>query len=519
MEAGSVPTEKADRRGRTPAQPVLAQPMLRPGWVRRLIGLAGVLLALGGTSVAGTPVRAAAPEPDLGPVFQGRIAVAGKPVPLPDGTWTVIGDGHSARRNPQTEAFGAVRSVVLAALQGSQVTALAVINTNTIGVGRGWLYGDPCLDPQVHYSDLVGNAADGACVLVTHVLSVAEVGASAAWVQALQTLADSGRRVPSTWLSVRFVAADLSDFLDVRYYFNPELHGFGPVARTSWAQNAWHRLKVAPDSEKAAFIDKLVTWGVGLRPFVRDGLHRRLDNRRPIPWPWTLAATAVPPALAEKLYKLEELKALGAIDQEQFEAQTKLLLTSAAAEAGDGMSAWVKALAKTVSWRAVASADTLLVSYLMTGDVRTAGSIALLEVGSKLAAYFGHEMLWTSLLEHDTALANPIELESFGLDRPHGEPTGSSWGTLLLSWVPFFGWSGTPAGTETVARPGLHPAAEVIYAEPQDNGAGAARTGVEAARLDALAGPSAAVFGGAAPTEQRLERERFLGLIPMDWLP
>jgi len=490
----------------------------------RSIILLGFLHLLGycaGVFAVAAPALAAGPEHGLGPVFSGHIEVAGKQIPLPVGTWAVVGDGHSARRNPQTEAYGAIRNVVLAAARGSQVTALAVINTNTIGVERGWLFGEPCLVASVHYSDMVGNAADGACVLVTHVLTAAEVNASAAWVEALNRLGEAGIRVPSTWLSVRIVASDRADFIDVRYYINPELHGFGPVARRRWQDNAWHPSQIPPGSEKARFIDSLVTWGLGLRPFVRDGLRRRLDETQAIPWPWTLAQTAIPPALARKLYKLEDLRARGVIGQSEFDAQTELILTSAVDEGEKGLSSFVEALAKTISWRAVASADTMLISYLLTGDVRTASSIAVLEVGSKLAAYFGHEMLWNAFLDHQGDLANPIELESAGIDHPQEAMGERSWSAILLSWLPFGGESG---GVDPLAVGGtsasLHPAADVVEIEPAGAvlGAGAPTAG-EPKSIETVAGGSARLRGPVPPTEQRLEEERFLGLIPIDWLP
>lgn len=54
-----------------------------------------------------------------------------------------------------------------------------------------------------------------------------------------------------------------------------------------------------------------------------------------------------------------------------------------------------RSLAKTVSWRATATIDTLIISYLVTGSVLFAGSIASFEVITKMAIYYFHERAWS----------------------------------------------------------------------------------------------------------------------------
>ena len=49
---------------------------------------------------------------------------------------------------------------------------------------------------------------------------------------------------------------------------------------------------------------------------------------------------------------------------------------------------------KTVTWRVLASVDTLLISYLLTGSFAIAGTIASLEVVTKMFLYYGHERFY-----------------------------------------------------------------------------------------------------------------------------
>jgi len=56
--------------------------------------------------------------------------------------------------------------------------------------------------------------------------------------------------------------------------------------------------------------------------------------------------------------------------------------------------AHLRSLIKAVSWRAVGSLDTFLLSLLVTRNVGHAASIALVEVLTKIFLYYLHERAW-----------------------------------------------------------------------------------------------------------------------------
>ncbi len=63
-----------------------------------------------------------------------------------------------------------------------------------------------------------------------------------------------------------------------------------------------------------------------------------------------------------------------------------------------------RSLAKTVTWRSVAAIDTFLIGWLITGSMMFAGSIASLEVLTKMGLYYLHERAWGRVLwgvKHD----------------------------------------------------------------------------------------------------------------------
>jgi sulfate adenylyltransferase large subunit len=56
-----------------------------------------------------------------------------------------------------------------------------------------------------------------------------------------------------------------------------------------------------------------------------------------------------------------------------------------------------RSLAKAVSWRATGSVDTFLVAFLITGNPKMAGSVAVTEILTKILIYYFHERLWACI--------------------------------------------------------------------------------------------------------------------------
>ncbi len=53
-----------------------------------------------------------------------------------------------------------------------------------------------------------------------------------------------------------------------------------------------------------------------------------------------------------------------------------------------------RTLAKTFSWRITATLTTLIISYIITGNLAVAGLIGLFEFFSKMFLYYLHERIW-----------------------------------------------------------------------------------------------------------------------------
>jgi uncharacterized membrane protein len=61
-------------------------------------------------------------------------------------------------------------------------------------------------------------------------------------------------------------------------------------------------------------------------------------------------------------------------------------------------------LAKTLTWRVLATTDTFLIAWLITGQIDWAAGIASIEVLTKMFLYYWHERAWYNYI-------------GFGLDK------------------------------------------------------------------------------------------------------
>lgn len=54
----------------------------------------------------------------------------------------------------------------------------------------------------------------------------------------------------------------------------------------------------------------------------------------------------------------------------------------------------IRSILKTISWRIVGTIDTILISWVLTGNIETALAIGSVELVTKMILYFGHERIW-----------------------------------------------------------------------------------------------------------------------------
>jgi len=57
----------------------------------------------------------------------------------------------------------------------------------------------------------------------------------------------------------------------------------------------------------------------------------------------------------------------------------------------------IRSIYKTISWRIIATTDTFLISWLITGYFAWATAIASVEVFTKMGLYYFHERSWARI--------------------------------------------------------------------------------------------------------------------------
>ena len=57
-----------------------------------------------------------------------------------------------------------------------------------------------------------------------------------------------------------------------------------------------------------------------------------------------------------------------------------------------------KSVLKTLTWRVLASTDTLIIAWVLTGSFKLAGSIMSVEIVTKMFLYYVHERAWSRFM-------------------------------------------------------------------------------------------------------------------------
>ena len=84
-------------------------------------------------------------------------------------------------------------------------------------------------------------------------------------------------------------------------------------------------------------------------------------------------------------------------------------------------------IAKTITWRIVGTFDTILVSWIVTGNPFTGLKIGAMEVVTKMLLYYLHERLWYRILVVESRKRHLLKTVSW---RVIG-----TLDTIILSWI------------------------------------------------------------------------------------
>ncbi|MEL4456565.1 DUF2061 domain-containing protein [Lutimonas vermicola] len=56
-----------------------------------------------------------------------------------------------------------------------------------------------------------------------------------------------------------------------------------------------------------------------------------------------------------------------------------------------------RSIVKAITWRTLGTLDTIVIAFVLTGEIKTAVSIGGIEIFTKMFLYFFHERIWNMI--------------------------------------------------------------------------------------------------------------------------
>ena len=248
-----------------------------------------------------------------------------------------------------------------------------------------------------------------------------------------------------------FRLSDLSDVLDVRYNFNPDLQGITPAPAGSWASSVWSRNQIfgedtstgtpsvvsslfnriafwrgprpayepaaGPQAQaRAELVDGLKDWLARMRYPVEFGFDNRADALAPVPMPWVVSADEPVPELAIRLATLSQLLDRHIISRAEYERQRAIAVELSAAEAGNRWTAEELTVVKAITDQVSGSIGYFGSDLLFTGTIQTATQVWGFDQFVDLLRYTGQEYLWQKFGPRKLGISEPVAFPGSGID-------------------------------------------------------------------------------------------------------
>lgn len=250
----------------------------------------------------------------------------GQQIPLPEGGWTVAASvlrRSNAGSNMQATVLVDARDGVL--VQAVKVTTMMDQLPASVGFNNGFVLFTGCNRTDVHFAKVVKNYAshDQECWIVNHSETTLANNAAAEMREAESYIRQQKISMPINVLyTFHHFANNKYQFIDVSYFFNPEIEGIAPPRDATWRTSDWHKDRVYMDSKKVEYVNKLTAWSEEWHQQVKKGFLGQLPipTRRAEPAP-------VPSTREARLLELRSLRDKNLISVQEYDAKTKEILS------------------------------------------------------------------------------------------------------------------------------------------------------------------------------------------------
>ena len=205
--------------------------------------------------------------------YQDEFKIRGKTIPLPPGEWRIISSGLNSQKLFQVyfiqEHTEKIFSSVVISVDSLQLNSefgykksetldrldllYKAVHKNTAGEEQDWWYvnnyifiatpknGNPALNEAIDYMKSHGFVISSDYILVRHLLT--------------------GKHPYR------------NRFLEVSYYYNPEVAGFPSVTKSEWATSDWNSSRINAYQQKVQYIDDLVEDNTIIHEKLKAGFH------------------------------------------------------------------------------------------------------------------------------------------------------------------------------------------------------------------------------------------------------
>ncbi|MCR9176020.1 MAG: DUF2061 domain-containing protein [Alphaproteobacteria bacterium] len=341
----------------------------------------------------------------VGEQATGNLLVAGKQVPLPPGTFTVISVDTAPARVQEVETLverldlGPIQTVVLASAAEGRVNSVVEISANLIPHHDGWGTTADCTRTDLYAA--VTNYKSGWDVSCLYLKPIAVDGREGmpggSPLIAYAKLQEA--EASDFWITAGLRVANRQDVLDVRYHFDPAMFGASASAATA---DTWSPAVIERNTARLIVVKDIAAWASAMVVALDQGLRGRLAPDQ-VALPISGSSSAVEGSGAEaasvaNAVRAKELLALresGELSQDEYQRQMALVSSGAAAAAAAG--GWTYAQVagwKAATYRVMVTAVNVGIDYMFIGRPFAAGVLVILQVVVNTTKFFFHEMLW-----------------------------------------------------------------------------------------------------------------------------
>ncbi len=203
---------------------------------------------------------------EKGKIYQNSININGNIVPLEEGEWYLV--SHEVN----TKGFIEIRFFKM---KGNKLhSKVTIVSKDVSSNKKGYVESKAYLKPNIYFIEQTSNNRGGKqeCWLVNYITDEKFTPNTNIDRETIQFIQSRSIIVPKTMIQSYHHFAGVNNYLNVTYYYNPEIEGFEPDNDASQSVSAWSYAKIQLDENKAKYIEKIKNKGSHLHSLLKEGL-------------------------------------------------------------------------------------------------------------------------------------------------------------------------------------------------------------------------------------------------------